>query len=325
LDEIANQIPLSDPWAAPNANVLDSQTLETWLISNFSPRAARIVDEILAGFLPRASGVSLLHAGFYLHSNGGLSGILGLNRPAHDSKMFDGGAHRLTDILGEKVGRHIRFNLPVTSLKHDDHGVCVGSGNEKVRAKFAVVALPPTLAGRVIYDPCMPPERDYLTQRMPIRGKIVVTLLYDEPFWRDTGHRLVETEKLLVWDEGGNQVSAALSGLISIEWSRELWALDSISRRKAITDEISITLGSRTKQHIGYNEIYWAAEPWSRGCNSFMTTGGWTSYGRALRKPVGRIHWAGTEVSPHFVGQMDGAVRSAETAVAAIKTLMTNE
>jgi hypothetical protein len=37
-------------------------------------------------------------------------------------------------------------------------------------------------------------------------------------------------------------------------------------------------------------------------------------YGAALRAPVGRIHWAGTESSTVWMGYMDGAVRSGERA-----------
>ena len=37
-------------------------------------------------------------------------------------------------------------------------------------------------------------------------------------------------------------------------------------------------------------------------------------YGPALRQPVGRIHWAGTETSTYWNGYMDGAVRSGERA-----------
>ena len=39
-----------------------------------------------------------------------------------------------------------------------------------------------------------------------------------------------------------------------------------------------------------------------------------TKYGPALREPVGRIHWAGTETSGFWNGYMDGAVRSGERA-----------
>lgn len=39
-----------------------------------------------------------------------------------------------------------------------------------------------------------------------------------------------------------------------------------------------------------------------------------TQFGRALREPSGRIHWAGTESSAIMGGWVDGAVRSGERA-----------
>ena len=39
-----------------------------------------------------------------------------------------------------------------------------------------------------------------------------------------------------------------------------------------------------------------------------------TGYGPAIRKPVGRLHWAGTETSTYWNGYMDGAVRSGNRA-----------
>ena len=38
------------------------------------------------------------------------------------------------------------------------------------------------------------------------------------------------------------------------------------------------------------------------------------AYGPELRRPVGSIHWAGTETSTYWNGYMDGAVRSAKRA-----------
>ncbi|MGH2967316.1 MAG: FAD-dependent oxidoreductase, partial [Solirubrobacterales bacterium] len=38
-------------------------------------------------------------------------------------------------------------------------------------------------------------------------------------------------------------------------------------------------------------------------------------YGPAIRKPAGKIHWAGTETSTFWNGYMDGAVRSGKRAV----------
>jgi monoamine oxidase len=44
------------------------------------------------------------------------------------------------------------------------------------------------------------------------------------------------------------------------------------------------------------------------------TRGTVSAYGPDLRAPVGRIHWAGTEISDYWNGYMDGAVRSGERA-----------
>jgi monoamine oxidase len=43
-----------------------------------------------------------------------------------------------------------------------------------------------------------------------------------------------------------------------------------------------------------------------------------TAHGPAIRAPVGKIHWAGTETSTYWNGYMDGAVRSGERAAAEV-------
>ncbi|HET8881374.1 MAG TPA: FAD-dependent oxidoreductase [Solimonas sp.] len=40
----------------------------------------------------------------------------------------------------------------------------------------------------------------------------------------------------------------------------------------------------------------------------------WLDYGEALRAPIGRLHWAGTETATIWNGYLDGALRSGERA-----------
>jgi monoamine oxidase len=62
-------------------------------------------------------------------------------------------------------------------------------------------------------------------------------------------------------------------------------------------------------------EQNWSEEQWTRGCYvGYMPPGVWSDFGAALRAPVGRVHWAGTETAEIFNGYMDGAVRSGERA-----------
>ena len=67
-------------------------------------------------------------------------------------------------------------------------GVTVVVGRASRRpAKRAIVAIPPALAGRIFYDPPLPPLRDQLTQHMPQGTLMKFEAIYDTPFWRAKG------------------------------------------------------------------------------------------------------------------------------------------
>src|SRR5204862_6148779 len=55
------------------------------------------------------------------------------------------------------------------------------------RARQVIVALPPTLAGRIQYEPALPALRDGLTQRLPQGHMVKVQAVYERPFWRADG------------------------------------------------------------------------------------------------------------------------------------------
>ncbi len=319
IDNAAQMVPLDQPWTVPDADVLDGQTLATWLSTTFGPQHAATLGDILTGFLPEPQDVSLLHALFYLKSNGGFAGILGLDGPAHDSEIFVGGAHAMTDKLAERLGDAIYLETSAMSVRHDGSGVAVVGDGLTVDASHAIVTLPPVLAGRLRWDPPLSPARDYLTQRMPIRGKITAAAIYDQPFWRDAGISSYASDAMIAWDEGGDELPAAFTMLVSIRRSREISEMPEGERQGALLDDLAAGLGPAARDAHAVHMVNWAAEPWSRGCNSFMTTGVWTNWGHALREPVGHIRWASAEVSERFAGQMEGAVRTAEAAAAAVR------
>jgi monoamine oxidase len=319
IDALAEGVRLAAPWETPDAPALDGKTLATYLDETFKPELSLALASILMGFLPEPQECSLLHALTYLKSNGGFAGILGLDGPPHDSEVFEGGAHALTDRLAALVGDRIRLESPVLSLEQSDAGVLAHTASGSFAGVHAIVALPPVLAGRMVYEPAMPALRDYLTQRMPIRGKYAVAALYDAPFWMgEGGSGTVATDNVFAWDEGGQARPACITGLVSMARSRQIDVMTPEDRRTAVLEDLAVGLGPRAHEAIGYHEVNWAGEPWSRGCNSYLVTGAWTAYGHTLRPPVGRIHWAGAEYTVEFIGQMEGAVRTASAAVKVI-------
>ena len=78
--------------------------------------------------------------------------------------------------------------------------------------------------------------------------------------------------------------------------------------------------GPRAGNPVDYIEQDWSAEEWTRGCyGAHIAPGVLTQFGPALREPVGRIHWAGTETATGWAGYMDGALTSGERAARDVK------
>ena len=70
-------------------------------------------------------------------------------------------------------------------------------------------------------------------------------------------------------------------------------------------------------------EENWAEQEWTRGCSmAHFGAGVLTQHGRAIRQPVGCVHFAGTETASVSHGAIDGAIRSGERVAAEILELL---
>jgi monoamine oxidase len=329
LDRMARQVPLDAPWAAPKAERWDGQTFATWIRRNARTSAARTLFELAteAVWAAEPSDVSLLHVLFYTHSGGNFNTLVGTGGGAQQDR-FHGGSQRLALLMAEQLGGALRLGRPVRRIAHEADSVVVeaGDGEDRiaVRARRAVVAVPPTLAGRIAYDPPLPGLRDQLTQRMP-QGTVVKTMaVYETPFWREeglSGQAIAEAGPArVVFDNSPPDGSpGVLLGFLEGRIARRLGAGPASERREAILAGHARLFGERARRPERFIERVWAEEEWTRGCyGCLMTTGGWTEYGRALREPIGTLHWAGAETATEWNGYMDGAVQSGERAAAEV-------
>ena len=174
------------------------------------------------------------------------------------------------------------------------------------------------MAARISYSPPMPPRRDALTLRMPMGSIIKVHVAYETPFWRakglsgcilsdrtvtgmwmDNGHPGVETGRIVGFFAGGHA---------------QAWAERSPEERRAqVLEDLATYLGPEANTPIEYVQRSWPAAPWQRGAYMAVTSpGALTAFGPALRDPVGRIHWAGTETADVNIGYFDGAIQSGQ-------------
>jgi monoamine oxidase len=320
FSRLANRVPLDEPWAAPGAAELDGQTFETWIRRNLRTRVGRAYFKIVAEavFSAESSDFSALHALFYAHSGTDLEGLISVDGGAQQDRIV-GGSVLFSEQMAQSLPGVIHLGQPVRRIDQDESGVVVTTRDGTTfSGSRVIVTLPPTLAGRLEYGPALPSWRDQLTQRLPAGSVIKLCAVYDEPFWRAdglTGQAASDTGPVkITFDNSPPSGSPGiLLGFMEANDGR-IWARRSLSeRRQAAVDCFARYFGPKARGLQEYLERDWMAEEYSRGCyGAHFTPGVWTAFGRALRQPVGRIHFAGAECSPVWNGYMEGAVRSGE-------------
>ena len=321
LQEMAEEVPLDEPWGAAKAGTWDAQTLESWLIANAKTEVGLGYWRTMvpALFSADTAEMSLLHFLFNCRSGGTLDRLVDTHGGAQESRLV-GGSQQLALRLADRLGDAVRLGSPVGAIRQDDRGVEVAHDGGIVTAGQAIVALPPTLAGRIRYSPALPPLRDQLTQQVPMGYVTKVQIAYSEPFWRAEGLSgsvfSLDDEVSVIFDNSPQDLSCGvLLGFLEGKHARRAGKLAPEERKELVLSVLEKFFGPRAADPEEYVERDWAAEEWSRGCyGGRFGTGVWTGYGEALREPVGRVHWAGTETAEVWNGYMDGAVRSGERA-----------
>ncbi len=328
LNEMSIEVGVDEPWAAPNAIEYDNQTFETWIRDNSaSPRFRKIVPVATRPiFGAEPAELSLLFVLFYIAASGNEENVGTFERNfnvrggAQESR-FHGGSFLIPLRVAAQLGDRVMLRAPVRRIVQDGGGVVVHHDRGVVRAKRVIVAIPPTLAGRIDYRPGLPVGRDMLMQRLPQGALNKVGVVYDTPFWREDGlnGQMVNMDGMInytVDDSPPDGNPGIIFGFAGGDKARLFNTMPKSERRRAALADLVAGFGPKAAKPNIYFESNWTRERWTRGGPTAIAAPGvYTQYGAALRKPSGRIHWAGTETSTYWNGYMDGAVRSGERVV----------
>jgi monoamine oxidase len=326
LNRLARRVDPESPWDTPGARRLDAMTFATWLRRNVPTAAGRqLLTIALEGvWAIDPADPSLLHVLFYIRSAGSLEALLDTEGGAQQDR-FVGGSQLLALRLAEQLGDRVVLGAPVRAVAYDAGGVTVrADGREGVRARRAVIAVPPPLAGRIAYAPGLGEQRDGLTQRMAMGSVVKFHAVYDEPFWRarglsGQGSSTTGPVKVVFDNSPPGGSPGVLLGFFEGREARLAARMPLEERRAAALGVLTRLFGPRAASPEHYVDRAWALEEHSGGCyGGYLPPGGWTDYGPALRRPAGPLHWAGAETATVWNGYMDGAVSSGDRAAAEV-------
>jgi monoamine oxidase len=328
LDRAVARVPVEAPWEAPGAASIDRRSAASWVDSRlrFPSRTAREAVWLVISDLFSAdpAEVSLLHFYVLCASHTGFEPLTSIENGNQQDRVV-GGMQSMLDRIYERLGERVRLEAPVRSVVSGrGDKVTVRAEGLDVEARRVVMAVPPSLADPIEFDPPLPQERALLLPRQPVGPHFKISVVYAGAWWRAkgmTGQSLDAASPVGVTLDGCTTeaepgiLNVFIGGPPAFRFGRLPFA----ERRAAVVGALADRFGPEAGDPEEYIEQDWGGEPWTRGCMlAHFAPGVLTQFGPEMRRPTGQLHWAITDTAALGSGGVDGAVREGERAAAEV-------
>ncbi len=317
LDVLVAQIDPDAPWTHPRARELDGITWRAFLQQHSDDDEARanVALFIAEAMLTKPShAFSALQALLMAASAGSFSNLVDADFIL--DRRVVGGLQQVPLRIAEALGDDVVLGAPVRRVERTDDGVVVtADGDVVVRARHAVLAVPPNLYDRIDYVPPLPLRRHQLHQHLSLGLVIKVHAVYERPFWREDGLSGTAFSPYLAVHEAYDNSNhddprGVLVGFVSDHRADRLLALGAEERRAAILDDLVQYYGEQARTPEIFVESDWGSQEWTRGAYAAsFDMGGLERFGADLRTPVGPLHWASSDLAGAGYQHVDGAIR----------------
>lgn len=255
--------------------------------------------------------------------------LLGLAHVAHQLRRtpplaaelqysVEGTMHALAEQLAASLGDCVRLGAVVHRINRHPGGAAVHIDGDVVRCRHVVMAVPPTAAARLVFDPPLP---DRLTAALAsFRAGDVTKILvrYAQPFWHTRGLdgtvRFNDPCGLYVSDASASDAHALVmfvGGPLAAAW-REL---GEEGRQQLAVQHLVQAFGEDAAQPIDVLVRDWPPDEWGGGGYCQFVTGlGEPVQIDALISGSDGVQFASTELAELFPGYIEGAVHAGRGA-----------
>jgi monoamine oxidase len=236
------------------------------------------------------------------------------------SHRVSGGNQGIAIGLAAELGERVRLGTPARTIQSHDDGVTVRTDAGDIEADRVVVAVPVTLLGDLGLDVPSWKQAAWAGAVMGHAAKLHVALTA-----RPEASAVMSVPgRYWSWTarDASGQVAPVLNcfagsprGLASlgVDHEMEQW-LDQLRR---LRPELAAIIGERAILST------WSNDPWARGAYLATAVGHSERDVEAMRRPVGRLHFAGEHTAGEWSALMEGALRSGERAAAEVLAVRT--
>ena len=313
LFEIAASISPSEPWTSPNAEQLDATPVSQWL----SERQASPLAQWMFGWICRGGGAQVFEP--YQASMLHLAWTISVSPPQESPEawlLYEGAGEIAKKLAGE-LGTDVVLNAPVSIIQQTNTGLHVVYGNcQTLKAKAAVVAIPPPLRLSIQFEPALPPRFVQLMQRTPMPTKWKVLAVYPSAFWRAQGFCAAGAGNLSVLEQTADACPPSgkpgiIASFVSGDQVGPFSQLSDQRQRELIIHDLVSLWGEQAAKPLELVIKRWTEDPWQTGGYGLTRTpGAWTAFGSSWQGSHGRVFWAGTEQATRWAGYFEGAIEA---------------
>ena len=328
IDEYAAEIPVDAPWTHPRAAEWDAQTFGEWIRRNAAnPDGVEnlIRDWTQPGFGADPNELSFLYVLWFVACSGNERHVGTFARNSETTRgaqerRYVGGSQLIPLRLAAQLGDIVALAAPVHRIVQRDGHAVVHTARGRVRAQRVIVAAPPPMVLEIDWAPRLPRRREELLRHLDMGQLMKCDAVYDTPFWREAGLNgfgLADSGPVRVAFDNCPRTGepGVLLAFVGGSTWREYGVVSRAERREAVLSGLAEMFGEAALTPVQYVEHDWTEERWTGGGPiANYAPGTMLRFGDQIRRPHGRVHWAGTETSTYWTGYMDGAVRAGKRA-----------
>jgi monoamine oxidase len=318
LQTMVDELPVSLPWQHPHAALFDSISFGEWLASTHALADTRRFMGMftMVHFGAPVGDVSLFNVMRYIRTLGGLEHMLAVEGGDQQDRIL-GTAHTLAQRLADTLGPRVLLASPAERITTIDDRVTVETNRHTITARYVIVTATPTHRATIEFTPALPDQHYGLSRSWRLGALSKAFVAYDRPFWRDqglSGEAVSDDETVfLTFDVSPTPDGPGI--LMAFCDARGFDAFHHNERRRRVLDHLGHLYGEPARHPVDYTDFSWGNDTFAPGGpNPAIGPKTWTTFGRFLREPVGRVHWAGTETADETSGTMNGAILSGQRA-----------